>query len=214
MDSLTDSGLQSGFVLAVIIGAVLLAGYLGGTQGLAQRAAQVALGLALMLLVFSGTTAFHGLPAIPAEGLEAAFDFDSDSQFLERAAESSQTLLGNRHDSHRAGHPLRGAGRRPCPKVERVDARIPVGWHPTHPVWRPLGFGRSVGPDRIAARLARSAPGNGGRCRGRTRNRPIRGAARRGLPVDVAALFAPGACGVRRWRKSDCYRGTRHGRRP
>ena len=90
MDSLTDSGLQSGFVLAVIIGAVLLAGYLGGTEGLAQKAAQVALGLALMLLVFSGTTAFHGLPAIPAEGLEAAFDFDSDAQFLERAAESSQ----------------------------------------------------------------------------------------------------------------------------
>ena len=55
MDSLTGSGLQSGFVLAVIIGAVLLAGYLGGTQGLVQRAAQVALGLALVLLVFSAT---------------------------------------------------------------------------------------------------------------------------------------------------------------
>ena len=88
MDSLTDSGLQSGFVLAVIIGAVLLAGYLGGAQGLAQRAAQVALGLALMMLVFSATTAFHGLPAIPASGLEAAFD--SELEFLDRFNESNQ----------------------------------------------------------------------------------------------------------------------------
>ena len=88
MDSLTDSGLQSGFVLAVVIGAVLLARYLGGSAGLAERVAQVALGLALMMLVFSATTAFHGLPAIPAGELEAAFD--SESQFLDRAAESSQ----------------------------------------------------------------------------------------------------------------------------
>ena len=88
MDSLTDSGLQSGFVLAVVIGAVLLAGYLGGSAGLAERATQVALGLALMMLVFSATTAFHGLPAIPAGELEAAFG--SESQFLDRAAESSQ----------------------------------------------------------------------------------------------------------------------------
>lgn len=88
MDSLTDSGLQSGFVLAVIIGAVLLAGYLGGTAGLAERATQVALGLALLLLVSSATTAFHGLPAIPAEGLEAMFD--SDSQVLDRFTESAQ----------------------------------------------------------------------------------------------------------------------------
>ena len=88
MDSLTDSGLQSGFVLAVVIGAVLLARYLGGSAGLAERVAQVALGLALMMLVFSATTAFHGLPAIPAGELVAAFD--SESQFLDRAAESSQ----------------------------------------------------------------------------------------------------------------------------
>ena len=88
MDSLTDSGLQSGFVLAVVIGAVLLAGYLGGTAGLAERAAQVALGLALMMLVYSATAAFHGLPAIPAGGLEAAFE--SDSQVLDRFAESGQ----------------------------------------------------------------------------------------------------------------------------
>ena len=88
MDTLADSGLQSGFVLAVVIGAVLLAGYLGGSAGLAERAAQVALGLALMMLVFSATTAFHGLPAIPAGELEAAFG--SESQFLDRAAESSQ----------------------------------------------------------------------------------------------------------------------------
>ena len=88
MDSLTDSGLQSGFVLAVVIGAVLLARYLGGSAGLAERVAQVALGLALMMLVFSATTAFHGLPAIPAGELVAAFG--SESQFLDRAAESSQ----------------------------------------------------------------------------------------------------------------------------
>ena len=88
MDFLTDSGLQSGFVLAVVIGAVLLARYLGGSAGLAERVAQVALGLALMMLVFSATTAFHGLPAIPAGELVAAFD--SESQFLDRAAESSQ----------------------------------------------------------------------------------------------------------------------------
>ena len=88
MDSLTDSGLQSGFVLAVVVGAVLLARYLGGSAGLAERVAQVALGLALMMLVFSATTAFHGLPVIPAGELEAAFD--SESQFLDRAAESSQ----------------------------------------------------------------------------------------------------------------------------
>ena len=88
MDSLTDSGLQSGFVLAVVIGAVLLARYLGGSAGLAERVAQVALGLALMMLVFSATTAFHGLPAIPAGEFEAAFG--SDSQFLDRAGESSQ----------------------------------------------------------------------------------------------------------------------------
>lgn len=88
MDSLASSGLQSGFVLAVIIGAVFLAGYLGGAAGLAQRAAQVALGLALMMLVSSATTAFHGLPALPAEGLDALFE--SDSQVLDRFAESAQ----------------------------------------------------------------------------------------------------------------------------
>jgi len=93
MDSLTDSGLQSGFVLAVIIGAVLLAGYLGGTQGLAQRAAQVALGLALLMLVYSATAAFHGLPAIPVGEFRSAFD--SDSQFLDRAVEGSQRSSEN-----------------------------------------------------------------------------------------------------------------------
>jgi hypothetical protein len=88
MDSLTDSGLQSGFVLAVVIGAVLLARYLGGSAGLAERVAQVALGLALMMLVFSATTAFHGLSDVLAGEVQAAFE--SDAEFLDRAAESSQ----------------------------------------------------------------------------------------------------------------------------
>ncbi len=55
-----DAGFQSGFVLAVIIAAVLLAGRLGGASGLALRTAQVALGLTLVLVVFSGTSAFYG----------------------------------------------------------------------------------------------------------------------------------------------------------
>ena len=72
-DFLSGSGLQSGFVLAVIIAAVLLANHLGGGAGLARKAAQVALGLALMMLVFSATTAFHGAPDVPIDQMESIF---------------------------------------------------------------------------------------------------------------------------------------------
>ena len=77
-DLLSGSGLQSGFVLAVIIGAVLLANHLGGGKGLARKAAQVALGLALMMLVFSGTTAFHGAPDIPVGQLDSMFNSEME----------------------------------------------------------------------------------------------------------------------------------------
>ena len=77
-DLLSGSGLQSGFVVAVIIAAVFLANHLGGGKGLARKAAQVALGLALMMLVFSGTTAFHGAPDIPVGQLDSMFNSEME----------------------------------------------------------------------------------------------------------------------------------------
>lgn len=60
-----DIGLKSGFVLATIIIAVLLADRLGGTAILTRRAFQIALGIALALVVVSGTAAFHPPPDVP-----------------------------------------------------------------------------------------------------------------------------------------------------
>ena len=88
-DFLSGSGLQSGFVLAVIIAAVLLANHLGGGTGLARRAAQVALGLALMMLVFSATTAFHGAPDVPIDRMESIFEADGPEEFLEASRDSA-----------------------------------------------------------------------------------------------------------------------------
>ena len=84
---LSVSSLQSGFVVAVIIGAVLLANHLGGSAGLMRKIAQVALGLALMMLVFTATTVFHGGPSVPPE--ELAVMFDSDIEFLAAAGDSA-----------------------------------------------------------------------------------------------------------------------------
>ena len=88
-DFLSGSGLQSGFVLAVIIAAVLLANNLGGGAGLARKAAQVALGLALMMLVFSATTAFHGAPDVPIDQMESIFESDGPEEFLEASRDSA-----------------------------------------------------------------------------------------------------------------------------
>ena len=87
-DIMSESGLQSGFVLAVLIASVLLANHLGGSAGLAQRAAQVGLGVVLMMLVFSATTAFHGPSAVPATALETMFD--SEQQLTGLSNESAQ----------------------------------------------------------------------------------------------------------------------------
>ncbi len=66
--------LQSGFVIAVIIAAVFVANRLGGDGVLAQRAMQVAIGVALVLLVFSATTAFDGPPSAPSQDFVFGFD--------------------------------------------------------------------------------------------------------------------------------------------
>ena len=87
-DIMSESGLQSGFVLAVLIASVLLANHLGGSAGLAQRAAQVGLGVVLVMLVFSATTAFHGPSAVPATALETMFD--SEQQLTGLSNESAQ----------------------------------------------------------------------------------------------------------------------------
>ena len=87
-DIMSESGLQSGFVLAVLIASVLLANHLGGSAGLAQRAAQVGLGVVLVMLVFSATTAFHGPSAVPASALETMFD--SEQQLTGLSNESAQ----------------------------------------------------------------------------------------------------------------------------
>ena len=87
-DIMSESGLQSGFVLAVLIASVLLANHLGGSAGLAQRAAQVGLGVVLVMLVFSATTAFHGPLAVPATALETMFD--SEQQLTGLSNESAQ----------------------------------------------------------------------------------------------------------------------------
>ncbi len=87
-DTFVGTGLQSGFVVAVLIAAVLLANKLGGSAALAQRACQVALGVALMMLVFSATAAFHGPQDLPLEDLAAMLDFDD--QFLEMSGQSAQ----------------------------------------------------------------------------------------------------------------------------
>ena len=87
-DIMSESGLQSGFVLAVLIASVLLANHLGGSAGLAQRAAQVGFGVVLMMLVFSATTAFHGPSAVPATALETMFD--SEQQLTGLSNESAQ----------------------------------------------------------------------------------------------------------------------------
>ena len=150
MDSLTDSGLQSGFVLAVVIGAVLLARYLGGSAGLAERVAQVALGLALMMLVFSATTAFHGLSDVLAGEVQAAFE--SDAEFLDRAAESSQRYseIGTIHIG--LGIIFVALGGVLVRRLSVITPPSPVGWRPAHLVWRPHGVRRGARPGRIAAR--------------------------------------------------------------
>ena len=85
---LASIGLQSGIVLAVVIAAVLLANRLGGSAALAQRLAQVSLGLALVMLVFSATTAFHGSSDYSFAELDAMSD--SDEQFMEAINEMGQ----------------------------------------------------------------------------------------------------------------------------
>ena len=213
MDSLTDSGLQSGFVLAVIIGAVLLAGYLGGAQGLAQRAAQVALGLALMMLVFSGTTAFHGLPAIPASGLEAAFD--SELEFLDRFNESNQrsSEIGTIHIGLGILFVALGVGL--VRKLSVITPPLLLGGILL------ILFGAPTTPEGGLGQLGSLlgglgfSPGNDRRRGGRTRNRPIRGAARRGPVVDVAALFATGSlCPSDSNTEAPATEGTRQRWRP
>ena len=94
-DGLSGFGLQSGIVLAAIIAVVLLADRLGGGAALAQRIAQVALGLALLLTVFSATTAFHPPPAASLADLESMFgsSFGSEEAFTEQWSETAQ------HDS-------------------------------------------------------------------------------------------------------------------
>ncbi len=87
-DTFVGTGLQSGFVVAVLIAAVLLANKLGGSLVLAQRACQVALGVALMMVVFSATAAFHGTPEILLAELDAMFD--SEEQLLEAGSESAE----------------------------------------------------------------------------------------------------------------------------
>ncbi len=195
MDSLTDSGLQSGFVLAVVIGAVLLARYLGGSAGLAERVAQVALGLALMMLVFSATTTFHGLSAIPAGELEAVFN--SESQFLDRAAELRQrsSEIGTIHIG--LGILFVALGVVLVRRLSVITPPFLLGGVLLIFVWRsPHGVRRGARPARIAARRVGPGPGSGRRRRRRTRNRPLRGAAGGRPFVDGAPLFTPGAWAV------------------
>ena len=74
--------LQSGFVIAVIIAAVFVANRLGGDGALAQGGIQVAIGLALLLLVFSATTAFHDPPEAPSQEF-SDFGFEDEEEFQE-----------------------------------------------------------------------------------------------------------------------------------
>lgn len=91
-DGLSGFGLQSGIVLAAIIAVVLLADRLGGGAALAQRIAQVALGLALLLTVFSATTAFHPPPDASLADLESMFgsSFGSEEALTEQWSENAQ----------------------------------------------------------------------------------------------------------------------------
>ena len=82
------SNLQSGFVVAVLIAAVLLAQRLGGDEALSRRVVQVAIGVALTLLVFSGTTAFLRQPEAP-EGSLLSTDITSERQAEKFADELS-----------------------------------------------------------------------------------------------------------------------------
>ena len=191
MDSLTDSGLQSGFVLAVVIGAVLLAGYLGGSAGLAERAAQVALGLALMMLVFSATTAFHGLPAIPAGELEAAFG--SESQFLDRAAESSQrsSEIGTIHIG--LGILFVALGVVLVRRWSVITPPFLLGGVLLILFGAPTTSEEGLGQARFPARRVRPGPGSGRRRRGRTRDRPLRGAAG-GVLLLMGLLYSRREC--------------------
>ncbi len=72
MQEIGSLNLQSGFVIAAIIAAVLVANRLGGDGALALRVVQVAVGLALVLLVFSATAAFHEPPGAPSQDVFSA----------------------------------------------------------------------------------------------------------------------------------------------
>ena len=87
-DALASAGLQSGFVVAVVIAAVLLADRLGGGRVLTQRVAQVALGVALVMLVFSATTAFYGPQDYSFAELDAMAE--SDNQAMEVIVEMGE----------------------------------------------------------------------------------------------------------------------------
>ncbi len=85
--------LQSGFVIAVIIAAVFVANRLGGDGALAQRAMQVAIGVALVLLVFSATTAFDGPPSAPnrdISGFGIEDEEETQEEFTAFAEESAE----------------------------------------------------------------------------------------------------------------------------
>jgi hypothetical protein len=89
-DGLGAATLQSGFVVAVLIAAILLAERLGGDEGLARKATHVAIGFALVLVVFSGTTAFLRPPEAPADAA-TFFRSDNDSSLEEFDRYSKET---------------------------------------------------------------------------------------------------------------------------